>query len=346
VRKARNTVIGYDVGGAHLKAVKVEDGRVVAAVTVAMPLWLGLDRLTVALDQAAPLVGTGDRAAFTMTGELSDIFSSREIGVATLLDRLSAYFPKERKLIYAGPAGLVGVEAAAAMPADVASANWHATATTAARYIPDGLFVDMGSTTTDIIALRDGRVANHGYTDAARLQSGELVYTGFTRTFLFGVASSAPVRGRLTPLMNEYFASMADVHRLLGVLDEADDKHPAADGKDKTAAGSTARVARMVGRDAGDLAPHEWRDVALWFSERQLRSVHDAAMLVSTGLGGEASVVAAGAGRWQIRRLAGRLERPFVDFADLIPADDGVRIEASNAAAAAAVALIAAEVRD
>jgi probable H4MPT-linked C1 transfer pathway protein len=299
--------------------------------------------LTLALDQAAALVGTGDLAAFTMTGELSDVFPSREAGVATLLDRLSAYFPEAPKLIYAGPAGLVGVEAGARMTAEVASANWHATATLAARFIPDGLFVDMGSTTTDIVALRGGMVANHGHTDADRLASGELVYTGFTRTFLFGVASSAPVRGRLTPLMNEYFASMADIHRLLGVLDEADDKHPAADGKDKTAAGSTARVARMVGRDADDLAPHEWRDIALWFSERQLRSVHDAAVLVSTGLGRDAPVVAAGAGRWQIKRLAGRLGRPLVDFADLIPANDGVRMEASNAAAATAVALLAAE---
>ena len=85
--------------------------------------------------------------------------------------------------------------------------------------------------------------------------SGELVYTGFTRTFLFGVASSAPVRGRLTPLMNEYFASIADVHRILGVLDEKDDKHPSADGKEKTVAGSIARLARMVGRDAADLTP-------------------------------------------------------------------------------------------
>ena len=78
--------------------------------------------------------------------------------------------------------------------------------------------------------------------------------------------------------MNEYFASIADAHRILGVLDEADDRHPSADGKEKTVAGSIARLARMVGRDAADLLPGEWRDVAAWFSERQLRMVHDAAV--------------------------------------------------------------------
>ena len=94
---------------------------------------------------------------------------------------------------------------------DIASANWHATAALVARLTGEALFVDMGSTTTDIIPVRNGAVASEGYTDAERLMTGELVYTGFTRTFLFGVASSAPVRGRLTPLMNEYFASIADV---------------------------------------------------------------------------------------------------------------------------------------
>ena len=82
--------------------------------------------------------------------------------------------------------------------------------------------------------------------------------------------------------------------------------------------------------------------MARWFSEQQLRTIHDAAFRVA----GQASrpdapVVGAGTGRWQIRRLAERLERRFVDFADIIPAADAVRSEASNAAPAAAVALLA-----
>ena len=52
-------------------------------------------------------------------------------------------------------------------------------------------------------------------------------------------------------------------------------------------------------------------------------------------------IVGAGIGRWQIRRLAERMERRFVDFADIIPANDAVRSEASSAAPAAAVALLA-----
>jgi probable H4MPT-linked C1 transfer pathway protein len=341
VEKGKHIVAGFDVGGAHLKVARAEDGRIVAAATVAMPLWQGLDRLESALQEAEPVYRGADLNAFTMTGELSDIFPSREAGVAALLKEIAERFPAE-SLIYAGPEGFVGLDAAANLTVDVASANWHATAALVARLAGDALVLDMGSTTTDIIALEAGAVANEGYSDAERLLTGELVYTGFTRTFLFGVATSAPVRGKLTPLMNEYFASIADAHRILGVLDEADDRHPSADGKEKTVAGSIARLARMVGRDAADLLPGEWRDIAAWFSERQLRMVHDAAFRVAGKLAHDAPIVGAGTGRWQLRRLAGRMERRFIDFAEIIPADDATRSEASSAAPASAVALLAA----
>jgi len=341
VEKEKRIVAGFDVGGAHLKVTRAENGRIVAASTVATPLWQGLDKLAAGFRETEPIYRGAELNAFTMTGELSDIFPSREAGVAGLLHQIAARFPAD-SLIYAGPESFVSIDAAANLAMNVASANWHATATLAARLAGDGLLVDMGSTTTDIIPLEAGSLANEGYSDAERLLTGELVYTGFTRTFLFGIASSAPVRGKLTPLMNEYFASIADVHRILGVLDEADDRHPSADGKEKTVAGSIARLARMVGRDAGDLLPGEWRHVAAWFSERQLRTVYDAAFRVAGKLAPDAPIVGAGIGRWQIRRLAERMERRFIDFAGLIPADEAVRGEASSAAPASAVALLAA----
>ena len=341
MEKGKNIVAGFDIGGAHLKVARAQSGRIVAAQTFATPLWQGLGSLDAALDEAAPLYADADRLAFTMTGELSDIFPSRDEGVVALLSVIAKHFPEGEKRIYAGRSSFVGIEEAGRLAAEVASANWRATASLVAKLACEALFVDMGSTTSDILAVKDGAVATGGYSDAERLLTGELVYTGFTRTFLFGVASSAPVRGRLTPLMNEYFASIADAHRILGMLDEKDDKHATADGKEKTVAGSIARLARMVGRDAADLTPAEWRDVAAWFSERQLRMIHDAAVLVAGKLPAGAPVVGAGTGRRQITRLAERMERDFVDFADLIPTDDAVRGEASSAAPACAVALLA-----
>ena len=74
--------------------------------------------------------------------------------------RSSSAFQAEAKLIYAGRSGFVTMAQASSLGADVASANWHATAAIVAKLAGDGLFVDMGSTTTDLIAIRDGAVAN------------------------------------------------------------------------------------------------------------------------------------------------------------------------------------------
>ena len=45
-------VLGWDVGGAHLKAARIEDGRVTGAVEIACPLWQGIDRLDAAFAEA------------------------------------------------------------------------------------------------------------------------------------------------------------------------------------------------------------------------------------------------------------------------------------------------------
>lgn len=341
MENAKKIVAGFDIGGAHLKVTRAENGRIVAAATVATPLWQGLGSLASAFQATAELSADADLYAFTMTGELADIFNSRHAGVAALLEEIRQRFPPDGTLVYAGRSGFVDPHQAKLLWADVASANWHATASLVARHLDEAFFADMGSTTTDIIPIAGGAVVNDGYSDAERLLSGELVYTGFTRTFLFAIASQAPVRGRLTPLMNEYFASMADVHRILGVLDEPDDKHASADGKEKTIWGSTARIARMVGRDAEDLSAADWSGLAAWFSEMQLRSLHDAAFLALSKVSQDAPIVGAGTGRWQIRRLAERLGRDFIDFAEIVPADEAVRAEASAAAPASAVALLA-----
>ncbi len=321
---------------------RAENGRITQARTLKTSLWLGLDEVRAALEELGAPGFANPVNVFTMTGELSDGFPSRDAGVQGLLDFIEAEFGSASTLIYAGRAGFADIAEARHLAADIASANWHATAALSAKQQAEGLFVDMGSTTTDILAFRNGVLKNSGYSDAERLMTGELVYTGFARSALIGIAEYAPVRGMMTPLMNEYFANTADLGRILGILDEADDQYPSADRREKTVSGSIGRLARMVGRDSGDLDLEEWKNVARWFSEHQLRMIHDGAFRVAGNLSDpSAPVVGAGIGRPQIKRLAERLERPYVDFSNLIPATDDARDNASKAAPAAAVALLA-----
>ena len=89
-----------------------------------------------------------------------------------------------RALFYAGRSGFVSESEVLAQAIEIASANWRASAVLTGVRTRATLFIDMGSTTTDIIPVADGRPASLGYTDAERLAHGELVYSGIARSFL------------------------------------------------------------------------------------------------------------------------------------------------------------------
>src|SRR6202035_788212 len=105
-------------------------GRIVAAIQIASPLWLGLSRLDEAFRTARSVLGSADAHAATMTGELSMAFPSRSEGVAALTASTLATAPVR---FYAGRAGFVPLDAVRAHASDVASANWHASAALIAR---------------------------------------------------------------------------------------------------------------------------------------------------------------------------------------------------------------------
>jgi (4-(4-[2-(gamma-L-glutamylamino)ethyl]phenoxymethyl)furan-2-yl)methanamine synthase len=335
-----SVVIGWDIGGAHLKAARVKNGRVEAVVQAATPLWLGLDSLDAAFDALCAQLGRSDRHVITMTGELCDAFPSRREGVAGLAAIAANHLAPAAPSLYAGRAGFVELGEAASHAADIASANWHASAALVALKLPDALFIDIGSTTADIIPVVAGQVAAVGYSDAERLASGELVYTGMARSFVMSLASRAPFRGAWTPLMNEYFASSADVHRVLGDLPDGADKMATADGREKSVEASRARLARMIGREADEGVAAEWERLAAWFAEAQVRDITDAALLrlSRNDVPAAAPVVAAGVGESVGAEVARRLRRPCLGFSSLIAAPQ----EASHCAPAVAVALLGA----
>jgi (4-(4-[2-(gamma-L-glutamylamino)ethyl]phenoxymethyl)furan-2-yl)methanamine synthase len=338
-----SAVVGWDIGGVHLKAVRAEGGRIVKAVQHAAPLRGGTERLLEAFALARQEMGRADRNVITMTGELADTFASRADGVAQLA-RLAA-----RELggvsIYAGPRGYVRAEDVRGHFMQVASANWHAAATVIAKRLGNALFIDLGSTTTDIVPVVGGKVAARGYTDSERLAAGELVYTGLVRGFVMATAHRAPLHGVWTPLINENFATMADVHRILGTLPAGVDLMATADGREKTVKASRARLARMVGCDASDADDATWLRLAQWFAEAQMRILTEAAMLVmSAGAMTAAAIVAAGIGAAVVAELARRLQCACMSFDELLDVAPEAGPGVCHCAPAAAVAWLASEI--
>jgi uncharacterized hydantoinase/oxoprolinase family protein len=138
---------------------------------------------------------------------------------------------------------------------------------------------------------------------------------------------------------------MADVHRVLGTLPENADLHATADGRERTAAASAARLARMIGRDVGEGEEWEWKKLAAFFAEAQLRTMHDAVSQVFSAaqLPAEAPVVAAGTGRFVVEKLATRLGRRCEKWEALLPTNANLASVISDCAPAVAVALLLAD---
>jgi probable H4MPT-linked C1 transfer pathway protein len=201
----------------------------------------------------------------------------------------------------------------------------------------------VGSTTADLIPVTDGMPITLGYSDVERLETGELIYTGAVRTPLMALARQVPFRGRFISIMAEYFATTADVYRLIDALPPSADQQEAADGRGKSLPETETRLARMVGCDRSDETAQEWRRLATYFAETQLRLLHDAAaQILSRGeLSDDAPVVGCGVGYFIAAHLARRLAREFIDLEDLVAPGVG-QAWVSSCAPAVAVALIAA----
>lgn len=88
--------------------------------------------------------------------------------------------------------GMVDAEGAVSDPMNIAAANWVATSQIASAMSSDCIMVDVGSTTTDIIPIKDGFEAAKGRNDLERLGTGELVYTGTLRSNVATIVDRVP----------------------------------------------------------------------------------------------------------------------------------------------------------
>jgi probable H4MPT-linked C1 transfer pathway protein len=317
-------IVGWDVGGAHLKAALLNsDGLVVRVLQHPCPLWQGLHTLHQAFAHLLEQLPRRPRLhVLTMTGELVDLFAGREEGVLTIVAESAKILGADRLRIFAGKIGFIDPNhIAPALTDAIASANWYTSAAYAAKRAASALFIDIGSTTSDVLLIHDGAVQPVGLTDYERLVSEELVYTGIVRTPVIAVVRSAVFKGRRIGLMAEYFATMADVYRLTGELDEVHDQTPSADGAPKTIDGSARRLARMIGCDLiADELPH-WVTFAHHLRNRQLQIIQHACERLLSRSADKAGMIfiGAGIGRFLVQELGRRLGYPYHDFVEFFP---------------------------
>jgi probable H4MPT-linked C1 transfer pathway protein len=316
-------IIGWDIGGANTKAawVAFERGQVSTVRTASSPyeIWRDKEQLSpLLLDMLDQVTSVPPQAmALTMTAELSDVFRSKREGVLFVLESVAAAFPDLPVYALSLTGEFIPLAEAWTRPLDLAAANWLATALFVAKQYGDGLLVDVGSTTTDIIPIQNDRVACLGRTDLDRLLAGELVYTGLLRTHLAAIVHHVPVRGRSCPVSAEYFAISGDVHLILGHIDPAHYTCSTPDGRPATVEYARERLARLVCADLEMLSAAEVDEMANAIYHQQMRQIQEAVQQVLSRLPGHRALplVAIGAGSFLAAQIGQQLGLKVLDLA-------------------------------
>jgi probable H4MPT-linked C1 transfer pathway protein len=325
-------VLGLDIGGANLKAAHSSG----VARSEPFALWKQAAGLSAALRGLIGSLPAADRFAVTMTGELCDCFESKRQGVHAILDAVEAAVGAIPVRVYRSDECFVTPAEARSAPLLVAAANWLALATFVGRYAPRGpaLLLDVGSTTTDIVPLLDGRPVPQGRTDPERLDCGELVYTGIRRTPL-----CALLGGNIAA---EVFATTLDAYLVLGWVAEDPQDRNTADGRPATRAAAHARLARMLCADLETTTEADRRRLAGRVNDRQLHLLTLALADVSSRLPGPPQTIVL-AGEGEVLGFLAVREQDAFPPCPIMPLGKNLGAEISRAACAYALAVLATE---
>jgi len=127
--------------------------------------------------------------------------------------------------------------------------NWLITAHLLAKYNTNLIAVDLGSTTTDIILIRNNKCINKRNSDLIGLQNSELIYSGALRTPIHSVTNLITLNRKKYPVIPEDFARMSDIYRLLKIISTSEDYTTTSDGRTKSDINTYHRLSRIFGFD-------------------------------------------------------------------------------------------------
>ncbi|HJJ36211.1 MAG TPA: H4MPT-linked C1 transfer pathway protein [Methanocorpusculum sp.] len=250
-------MIGIDVGGANLKIVDEAGVHIHYC-----PLWKESPLADILAEYA------GEKAAVVMSGELADGFFNKSEGISFIVDAVRKSFPDAR---FYGMDGAFHSDACH----ELAAANWLASVAYLRKRYPQGMMLDIGSTTADIVPFC-GFEKLIGMTDTLRLQAGYMVYTGMLRTPVATLASSANVNGIPTPFSTEYFSCSGDAHFVLGNIGVEEYTAATPDGKEVSREACLRRLSRTVCADLEEIGESGAVAIAEAFWKAQQKLVCDA----------------------------------------------------------------------
>ncbi|MEM4524634.1 MAG: hydantoinase/oxoprolinase family protein, partial [Archaeoglobaceae archaeon] len=215
------------------------------------PIWKMASKLKEKLEEIVRETGA-ERAGIVITAELSDVFKNKVEGIRYITGICKEVFKETYFLDIHG-----NMSKEINDPRAFAASNWVASISfLLSEGYKDFLFVDVGSTTVDLIPVKD-RILS-ALTDFERLKRKELIYFGVLRTPVFYILKSFE-GARLCP---EFFAITADVFRVTGDISEAEYSCDTPDGKDKSIESCMRRLSRTVCCDLEELGEKRVKELA------------------------------------------------------------------------------------
>lgn len=312
-------ILGLDVGGANLKFAVVSfdndaPENLIDCGETFFPFWTDhehfgdeLTRLHESIQHHAI-----DAVAVTITAELADCFASKRQGIDFIVDEIENAFGNSPCRYYSTQGKLNNASVAKSNWSETAASNWHASAwfLFEKHQLSDGFLVDIGSTTTDIIAVRDRLPVSSGATDLDRLKSGQLLYAGVGRTPICSLIDEVILDGTRVSLARELFATMADAiawHQ----KKSSDDTIPTADGRSRSIESCRSRLCRMLCADDDQLEDNELDQMADQCVSKLLQLVKQNLLVVARSHPKIASTfIIVGAGKWLAKPA---IEQAFAD---------------------------------
>lgn len=293
-------VAGFDIGGANtdLAIIDFDNDEIVnMEVDFAyLPMWSNNDDLSSVLieliEKICPVCEI-DAVGISMTAELVDAYDTKKEGVLDVVKKCEETF--DCPIAYVGIDGMLSKEEIITTPLKAAAANWIATAQIATLISDNCIFIDTGSTTTDIIPIKDGKECAIGRSDFDRSATGELVYTGTLRTNLASFLDKVELNGKEYRVASELFAQTADVYSVLDLITQEDYVCDTFDGEGKSKIDCAKRIARVVCADLEMLSMDEIVEMSKFIHQKQVEQIADGLkqvvetqnleLIVTTGLG-------------------------------------------------------------
>ena len=268
--KSKIKFLGIDIGGAHIKLVGLNEKKELIFVDyIKFYFWKEEKSINKVFNYINSKSNKNTLSGITMTAELCDIFKNRLDGFRKIYNYCKKlkndyfFYTKSKKKIFKKTDY-----------SEIVSMNWHSIGRLLERQLKNAIIVDFGSTTTDIICVKNHIIQNKNFDDFSRINSNELVYTGLTRTPIFAIDKKVRINRKYFEIIPEFFSDMSDVYRINSILKKQFDIDETADGKRRSKFSSYARLSRNFGLDFKKSNQNLIKDLSKEIIKTQLEKIY------------------------------------------------------------------------